>query len=127
MDENHEPPEVGGRVYLGIDDDCVVSGIDLKLAQWAKAAADKSVTDRYLGALKSRIKGLVHGEVRLHLSPVEIDGRLVAVVDVSPADPKPISIRQDSYLYARTGASNRRVPPEQWRSVLESTRQAGFY
>lgn len=111
----------GGYIYLGIDDDCSVTGIDQKLIEWGKAAIDEPLVARYLGALKSKIKDKVHGELVLNLSQVEIDGALVVVIEIPQAIRKPIAIQQDNYLYARIGASNRKVPPDQWRDVLESS------
>lgn len=108
----------GGHIYVGVDDDCVVTGIDQELQAWAKESINESVINRYLGALKSTIKDLVHGEITLRLSYVEIDGALVVVIEVSPAQTKPVSRQQDRYLYVRTGANNQKAPPEQWRSIL---------
>ena len=76
--------------------------------------------ESYLGALKSSIKDVVHGDVSLHCAHVKIDGVLVAILEVPPAAVKPISVQQDFYFYVRTGASNRKVPTDQWRSLLDS-------
>jgi hypothetical protein len=108
----------GGRIYLGVEDDCTFSGVDTKLVEWAKASVDEHVVSRYLGTLKTKIKGLVQGDVGLHLSTVKVDGLSVMVIEVAPADPKPISMA-DCCLYVRIGASNRKVPPEQWGSILK--------
>lgn len=110
----------GGHIYLGIDDDCSATGIDQKLCEWASAPVDASIISRYLGELKSKLKDLVHGEVTLRLSHAQIDGVLVVILEVPPAGIKPVAIQQDNYLYTRTGASNRKVPPDQWRNVLVS-------
>jgi len=117
----------GGYIYLGVDDDCDVTGINQKLGEWAKAAINELIIHRYLGALKSKIKDIVNGEIALHLSHVQVDGVLVVVIEVPPAVSKPITIRQDNYLYARTGASNRKVPPDQWKSVLEPNNPTDFF
>lgn len=109
----------GGHIYLGVSDDCEAAGIEAKLCEWAKQPSTDSVIDRYLGALKSRIKSIVVGELALEASHIWLDGALIAVIHVSAADHRPISIRQEYCLYARSGASNRKVPPDQWRSVLE--------
>jgi hypothetical protein len=116
----------GGNIYLGIDDDCSISGIDRKLGEWAKSEIDDSVIDRYLGELRSKIKDVVIGEVTLRLSCTAIDGVLVATIEVPPATNKPITIRQDNYLYARMGASNRKVPPDQWMAILASNKSEYF-
>jgi predicted HTH transcriptional regulator len=109
----------GGHIYLGVSDDCEVAGIEAKVCEWAKESSTDSVIGRYLGALKSRIKSVVAGELAFEASHVWLDGALIAVIHVLAADRRPIAMRQDHYLYARSGASNRKVPPDQWRIVLE--------
>ncbi|MFH1819386.1 AlbA family DNA-binding domain-containing protein [Thiobacillus sp.] len=110
----------GGNIYLGIDDDCIITGIGQDLQKWAESAVDDSVINKYLGALKNKIKEVVHGEVALHLAHAVIGDALVVVIEVPPSPSKPISLQQDQYLYVRTGASNRKLPPDQWMSVLQS-------
>lgn len=97
-----------------------MTGIEGKLCEWAKQPSNDSVVGRYLGALKSRIKAIVVGELAFEASHVWLDGALVAVFHVPAAKHKPLAIRQDHYLYVRSGASNRKVPPDQWRELLES-------
>jgi predicted HTH transcriptional regulator len=109
----------GGHIYLGVNDDCSVMGIEQGLRAWAKTSINDATIKRYLGALKSKIKDIVHGEVTLCLSHARIDGVLVAIVEVPPAASKPVTIRQDDHLYMRTGSSNRKVPPDRWKSILD--------
>ncbi|MCG5078300.1 helix-turn-helix domain-containing protein [Paraburkholderia tagetis] len=110
----------GGHIYIGVDDDCNPVGVNQQLAQWAKAPANGVSVDRYLGALKSKIKDLVQGEVELQLSYSYIDEALIVIVEVQPATQMPVAVQQDAHLYARTGASNRKVPPGLWRSILDT-------
>lgn len=116
----------GGHIYLGVNDDCEAAGIEAKLCEWAKAPCTEAVIARYLGAMNSRIKSLVLGEITLELSHVRLDDALIGVMQVLPAINKPLAIHQDHHLYARSGASNRKVPPDQWRAVLEPIRQSPF-
>lgn len=116
----------GGHIYLGVDDDCSVAGIDQDFQQWARSSIDEAVVNRYLGALKNRIKGAIHGEVTLNLASQVIDGMLVVVIEVAPASIKPVSLQQDQYFYVRTGASNRKLPPDQWMSVLQPEKFGGL-
>ena len=108
----------GGHIYLGVDDDCAVSGVDEELKAWIKGALDASSIGRYLGALKSKIKDLVYGEVTLRLSHADMDGATVIVIEVPEATHKPIAVHQDRHLYIRAGASNQKALPELWRSIL---------
>lgn len=117
----------GGHLYLGITDDCELVGIDQKIAEWIKGPVDDAAIKRYLGALKSRIKDAVHGDIALRLDHVRIDSVLIVVIEVGSAVNKPITVKNDHYLYARTGASSRKVPPEQWKDVLEQHNVANFF
>jgi hypothetical protein len=57
---------------------------------------------------------------------VEIDDVFVAVVEVESAAAKSVTILQDHCVYMRMGASNRKVPPDQWMSILQSKSQGSF-
>nr|WP_295771676.1 ATP-binding protein [Rhodoferax sp.] len=103
----------GGHIYLGVDDDCVATGIEQELQQWAKAKVDGSVIERYLGSLKSKIKDSVSGDLTLSASHAFIDEVLVAIIEVKPNEGTLVNINQDYVVYARSGASNRKVPPSQ--------------
>lgn len=116
----------GGSVYLGIDDDCSLSGIDRQLSAWAQGPADDANLARYIGALKASIKDQVQGEVSLTVCSVQLDGALILAIDVAPAVAKPVIIRQDYYLYARKGASNRRIPPDEWQATLNPNAESAF-
>ncbi len=110
----------GGHIYLGVEDDCTVTGVDHGLKEWAKAAIDETVISKYLGTLRNKIKEVVHGEVTLRLAPANVSDFLVVVIEVPPAERKPVSIHEDQHLYVRKGASNRKLPPDQWRQFLAS-------
>jgi hypothetical protein len=108
----------GGSIYLGIDDDCMLTGIALQLSEWAKGEANESNLAQYVGALRTCLKDNIVGEVAFKIEHVVVDGAPIIAIEVPEADTKPISVRQDSYLYARKMASNRKVPPEEWQSVI---------
>lgn len=110
----------GGHIYLGVEDDCTISGIDHGLQAWDNGAVDESAIRKYLGALKNKIKEVVHGEVTLRIAHAAISDALVAVIEVPKAETKPVSIQEDQHLYVRKGASNRKLPPDQWKSVLQA-------
>ena len=109
----------GGRVYLGVDDNCSVTGIDRGLRKWADSDVGEDSLARYLGTLKSKIKDLVHGEIAATVTYAEFGDVHVVIIEIPQAAEKPVRIIDDNHLYVRTGASNRKVPPEQWRSVLD--------
>lgn len=109
----------GGHIYFGVNPDCTISGISEPLREWAGAELGEASIERYFGALKSEIKDLVHGEVMLDVSHVEINGMLVGIIGVPPATHGPVAVHQEYHLYVRSGASNRKAPPDQWKSVLQ--------
>lgn len=111
----------GGHIYLGVNPDCTVSGIGESLREWAGEKLGEASIDRYFGALKSKIKDLMHGEVTLNLSHIDIDGMLVGVIQVSPAAHGPVALQQEFHLYIRSGASNRKAPPDQWKNLLKTS------
>jgi hypothetical protein len=108
----------GGYIYLGVEDDCSISGIDEQLRVWTKGPLDEANITRYLGALKNRIKESIYGEVTLRLSHTELDGALVVAIEVPQASQMPVAVNQDRHLYVRAGASCQKAPPELWRSIL---------
>jgi predicted HTH transcriptional regulator len=116
----------GGHIYMGADDDCSISGVDEQLKAWTKGALDEPNISRYLGALKSRIKESVYGEVVLRLSHATLDGATVIVIEVPQAGQKPVAVHQDRHLYVRAGASSQKAPPELWRSILYAEPQGLF-
>ncbi len=108
----------GGRIFLGIDDDCALEGIDNKLAEWAKGSPTDEVSEKYLGALRARIRDVVVGDPSIHFSTVVVDGARVAVITVSEAKEKPTHIRQDNYLYIRRGSSNAKASPDEFKNII---------
>jgi predicted HTH transcriptional regulator len=83
-----------------------------------RSRARKSAINTYLGAFKNKIKDALHGEVTLRLAHAVMGDALVVVVEVPKAESRPVSIRDDQHLYIRKGSSNRKLPPDQWMSVL---------
>ncbi len=117
----------GGHIYLGVNDDCTISGMGEALREWAKQEIGDAAIDRYFGALRNRIKELLHGEVALAFSHVEIDGMLVGIIEVSEGAHGPVALQQEFHLYIRSGASNRKAPPEQWKSILKADKPHGMF
>jgi hypothetical protein len=116
----------GGHIYLGINDDCEISGVDQSLQKWAKEEVGDAQINQYLGVLKSKIKGGISGEVALQLIPIRIDGVLVMCIEVHPGQHGPVALPQEYHLYMRSGASNRRASPDQWASILKINKTPNF-
>ncbi len=116
----------GGQIYLGIDDDCNITGIEHALREWVKGPADDPAIQRYVGELKSRIKDVLIGDVTVRFFDVQIDDSIVVVIEVPPTTIKLTAIQQDNFLWVRTGASNRKVSPDQWSGVMDSKKPGGL-
>jgi hypothetical protein len=110
----------GGCIYLGIDDDCTPVGIQEGLKAWAKADADEATIMRYLNILRGRIKDSIHGDAQVRVMHTLLGDAIIGLIQVSQTKNKPVALDQDAHLYARVGASNRKVPPHQWRRLLGS-------
>lgn len=113
----------GGHLYLGIEDDCTITGVNADLQSWVNDAAGKGAVDdaaisKYLSALKSRIKEAVNGDVTLRLEHTKVGDAIVVVIEVPKAAQRPLSIQDDQYLYVRIGHKTRKLPPDQWANFL---------
>jgi hypothetical protein len=108
----------GGRIFLGIKDDCGLLGIDEQLAKWVEGEANEASCESYLGAIRGKIRDEVHGDLMLNFKQIVVDDRRIAIIEVSPAKEKPISIRQDMNLYIRRGSSNSKASPDEWKAII---------
>lgn len=108
----------GGRIFLGINDDCGLQGIDEQLGKWAKDKPSEATCERYLGTIRGKIRDVVLGEPVLHFMQTVIDDSRMAIIEVTAAKEKPISIRQDQSLYIRRGSSNSKASPEEWKAII---------
>jgi hypothetical protein len=117
----------GGCIYLGVDDECTLSGVTDELRKWVKGDVTEEVTRRYCGALTSRLKDQILGDVPLRVSHVTVNGALVIVIEVSSSPARPVRIRDDNLFYVRAGASNKQLPPEAWESFLGRQSNDGVF
>lgn len=117
----------GGRVFLGITDGCEVEGINEGLREDTKSEPDEASCTKYLGNLGGKIREELRGNVHLAFSQVAIDGRWVAVIEVSEADEKPITTRREErVLYVRRGSTNAKARPEEWKELMNSRGEPFF-
>jgi hypothetical protein len=117
----------GGRIYIGIDDECGLSSIGPDLQRWAKAEVSEDVAERYRGALTGKIRNQVIGDLPMRVSHTLVDDALVVIIDVSQSAAKPVVVRDDNLLYVRAGASNKQLSPNQWESVLAGKDSEGLF
>lgn len=108
----------GGRIYLGIDNECGLAGIGEALQKWSKKEISADVADHYCRALTARLRDHLIGDIPMRVSQVTIHGTLIVVVDVSQSPAKPATVKDDNILYVRAGSNNRQLPPDQWKVIL---------
>ncbi len=105
----------GGTVYIGVNDNSDVVGINVELAKSTNSAPDVGSAQTYLGTLRTRVNDSLHGPVAVTTALADLEGKLVAMLHVEPS-PTPVSIANECILYARKGATNVKVPPDEWRA-----------
>lgn len=110
----------GGRIFLGINDDCEIEGISEQLQKLEKADADTACA-QYLGKIRGRIRDKLQGEVQMDFNQTVVDGQKIAVIEISEAKEKPVTIQQDKILYIRRGSSNAKASPEEWKVIISAS------
>lgn len=108
----------GGTVYIGVNDHSEVIGINVELAKWTKMAPNEEGAGRYLGALRTRVNDSLRSPTAITATLADFGGKLVAMLQVAPSQ-VPVSIGTECILYARKGATNVKVPPNEWRARVE--------
>jgi hypothetical protein len=111
----------GGQIFIGINDGCEVEGIDEKLREWAKSEPNEEACKRYLGEIRAKIRNELRGDVQIDFSHAIVDGKMVAVIDVSESKEKPATLLQErTALYIRRGSSNTKTSPEEWMTIISA-------
>jgi Putative DNA-binding domain len=108
----------GGTVYIGVNDNSEVVGINVELAKSTKTATDESSAKSYLGELRTRVTDSLHGPVAVTTALANVEGKLVAMLHVERSL-TPVSISNECLLYVRKGATNAKVPPAEWLAKAE--------
>ncbi|MQA19334.1 AlbA family DNA-binding domain-containing protein [Rugamonas rivuli] len=110
----------GGAIFIGVDDDCQVVGIDEKLPAWGNAGFSEQLVDKFVGAWRSAIRDKIEGELAFKVSAVETEAKTVLVVDVAQSVSRPVNLKDNSTIYVRRGASNVKLAPALWSAFLGS-------
>lgn len=105
----------GGTVYIGVNDNSDVVSISDELAKSTKMVPDESSAKSYLGELRTRVNDSLHGPVAVTTALADLKSKLAAMLHVEPSL-TPVSITNECIFYARKGATNVKVPPDEWRA-----------
>lgn len=110
----------GGTVYIGVDDNSDVVGINFELAKSTDKAPDEGNALTYIGSLRTRVNDSLRGAVAVTTALANLDGKWVVMLNVAPSRTS-VSIGAECILYARKNATNMKVPPDEWRTKAEKT------
>ena len=91
----------GGCVFLGIDNDCHLTGIDEALRKYSQSDPSDEVLDAYRGALLSAILRDVVGEISLQISATAVNSVWVVLIEVARCEAPPMMVRGEPHYYMR--------------------------
>ncbi len=103
----------GGRLLIGVEDDCSVSGIDRgvrKSRETGERDLDQAA-ERYRGSVLARVKDAVVPEIEIDVRVVSYRGLKVLVLDVPAGQGTPYSVLQSKRIYVRRGSSSALADP----------------
>ena len=107
----------GGHIFIGVDDECVVEGIQQHLSNGEqKKGLFYESAEHYSGAVLNKIRDHIVGEVHLEVSVVHVNENTVVVIKVSPAASKTLHEKEERSIWVRVGSNNKRLPPNEWYS-----------
>ena len=96
----------GGDLFIGVDDNAVVLGIEAELIKF-----HKNSLDQYLLHLNNRIQDRFETPVMNMLSvrPLKLSGKIVINIQVSPSKNDPIFLKPNSDFYVRSTPSTEKL------------------
>ena len=98
----------GGLLLIGVNDRCIVEGIEKGLQP--RSAADLSAKrDDYVRWVRKKIANNVNRPPVLRVAPVEIDGHVVVGVRVTEGSETPYCVRVSNDVLVRRGANSVRA------------------
>jgi len=96
----------GGDLFIGVDDNAVVLGIEAELIKF-----HKNSLDQYLLHLNNRIQDRFETPVMnmLSVKPLKLSGKIVINIQVSPSKNDPIFLKPNSDFYVRSTPSTEKL------------------
>ena len=96
----------GGDLFIGVDDNAVVLGIEAELIKF-----HKNSLDQYLLHLNNRIQDRFETPVMnmLSVKPLKLSGKIMINIQVSPSKNDPIFLKPNSDFYVRSTPSTEKL------------------
>jgi hypothetical protein len=109
----------GGQIFIGINDEGELEGINVALGKWAEAEPDEVACDRYLSTIRTKVRDELRSDVQLDFGQTIIEGQRVAVIEVAESKEKPATFKQEqNTLYLRRGSNNTKTSPQEWMAII---------
>jgi len=116
----------GGRIFIGIDDDCGISGIEKGLYKEAHRhqRSPEQGLENYIGQLRQTIAGALNKTLSLEIVPIKMEGDILLLIEVPEGDRKPYAHVRTNAIYIRRGANNVVPDPDfELPQLLKSTKR----
>jgi hypothetical protein len=104
----------GGAIYIGVDDNSSVVGVDEDIQAWGEAPPGNCI-DAYCLALRTKIKNSVEGQVDLDVGHGLFESRRIIFVQVGVARHGAVTVQSEPYIFfRRVGGSNKKLRASEW-------------
>lgn len=112
----------GGKIFMGIDNEGEIEGINTALAKWVGAEPNDVACEQYIGTIRSKIRDELQSGVQLDFGQTIVDGQRILIIEVTESKEKPVTFKQEqNTLYLRRGSNNTKTSPEMWKTIIDST------
>ncbi len=100
----------GGSIFIGVDDECSIVGIEKKVWR-SKEATDTAsglgeALAKYAGRVRQAIAGALNRIPEIDVEIIGVEGHSILLVRVAEGDQKPYFDRERKIPYIRRGANN---------------------
>lgn len=109
----------GGSIFFGVEDDCMLKGIQEDLAKWGDCEPNEGLRIRYKGTLTNKLCDHLLGDIRFAIAFATADDALIVVLSVARQEGAPVGIKDDGHYYVRRGSNSVRLMPHEWPTVLD--------
>lgn len=116
----------GGQIFIGINDEGEIEGINTALAKWVGAESNEVACNQYISTIRTKIRDELRSDVQLDFGQTVVDGQRIVIIEVKESKKKPVTFKQEqNTLYLRRGSNNTKTSPEEWKSIGSSETEFG--